>query len=505
MSGDATSPAVPSVPSDDAGRPWFRDLPRAVWWITAAHFLLLLVLAGRYGHHRDELYFLEATQHLALGYVDQPPLVVYLAWLQTELFGVAVDTLRYLSAVASAGSVVVGALLAREFGGGRRAQIVAAGALAGSPFVLTTGHLLSTATFDFFFWMVGILVATRLLRTGETRLWVAFGALVGIALWNKHLVILLAVSLVLALTVSRRWRLLTPKWLVLGGIIAVGIAAPTLWWQATNGWPQLEMAGALSDRLGNENRTMLLPLQLLLIGPFLLPLVIAGLRWLFQRGRGGETYRPLLIAYLAALVLTFATGGRPYYPLPLAATVVVAGAVALERASLRWLAPAVAINALVALPLSLPLVPEGDLASTPIGDINDTQVEQVGWVRLKNQIQLVRYALPAAEADDVVVVTGTYGEAGAIDLYGDHAGLTPAYSGHNSYWHWRRPTDDDATVIAVRLPEELLSRNFEDCELAATVEIPFGIDNEVAGQPIWVCRGLRGTWEQAWPDFRHYN
>ncbi|MDX1659158.1 MAG: glycosyltransferase family 39 protein [Nitriliruptorales bacterium] len=114
--------------------------------IAGAHLLLLLVLAGRYGHHRDELYFLEATHHLALGYVDQPPLVVYVAWLQTRLFGVAVDTLRYVPALASAASVVLGALLAREFGGGHRARILAAGAVAGAPFVLSTGHLLSTAT-----------------------------------------------------------------------------------------------------------------------------------------------------------------------------------------------------------------------------------------------------------------------------------------------------------------------------------------------------------------------
>ncbi|MDX1659159.1 MAG: hypothetical protein R3343_10105 [Nitriliruptorales bacterium] len=121
------------------------------------------------------------------------------------------------------------------------------------------------------------------------------------------------------------------------------------------------------------------------------------------------------------------------------------------------------------------------------------------------------------------MITGSYGEAGALDRArrgaerlnrsdgaspdrtGDPPDRPVPYSGHNSYWHWRRPTDDHATVIAVRMSEAFLARHFDDCELAATIEVPFGIDNEVAGQPIWLCRGLRGTWNQAWHDFRHYN
>ena len=477
---------------------------RPVAVVAAVQLVVLLALAGRYGFHRDELYFLEAGRHIALGYVDQPPLVAYLARAQTALFGDSVVAIRVVPALVSAVSVVLAGVLARELGGGRRAQVVAAAAVGAAGFVLAIGHLLSTATFDFAFWMAGIVLATRMLRTGDARLWLGFGVVAGLALWNKHLVVLLAVALVVALAIERRRDLLRPRWLLVGAAVASVLAAPTLWWQATNGWPQLEMAGALADRIGGENRAMLLPLQVLLLGPFLLPLLVAGIRWLYRRAAGGAVFRPLLWAYVAALVLTFVSGGRPYYPLPLAAAVVVAGVVAWEHRAPRRAVGLVVATVAVSLPLSLPVLPVDVLAWTPIGEINDTQVEQIGWPELVDQVAEVVAALPVADGE-VVILAGTYGEAGALDRYGAGTELPEVYSGHNAYWHWRRPTDDDATVVAVRMHQDTLARHFTECGQAGTVDIGLGIENEVYGHAIHVCRGLRGTWAEVWPELRHYN
>lgn len=473
--------------------------------IACVHLVVLLAVAGRYGYHRDELYFLEAGQHLAFGYVDQPPLVALLAWAQDTAFGGSVAAIRVIPALASAGSVVAAAVLARELGGGRRAQVIAAGAVAGGGFVLATGHLLSTATFDFALWMAVLVLAARMLRTGDARWWLAIGGIVGVALWNKQLIVLLPVALVAGLAADRRWELLAPAWLTAGAALAVVVAAPTLWWQGANGWPQAEMAQALSERLGTENRITLLPLQVLLLGPALLPFAFAGARWMWDRGGAdGGRYRPLLWAYGAALLLTFVTGGRPYYPLPLGAVVIVAGAVALRHADRAWLGGLLAINAVTAIVVVLPVVPATWQSSLPFNEVNDTLGETIGWPELASDVADVVSTLPPDERDAVVLLTGTYGEAGALDRYGPALGLSPPYSGHNSYWHWRRPTDDDATVVAVRMSRPFLKQHFEACEPAGRIDNGVGVDNEAQSQPLWICRGLRGTWRGRWPAFRHY-
>lgn len=477
-----------------------------VWVIAGLHAALLLAVATRYGFHRDELYFLEAGQHLAFGYVDQPPLVPFLARVQRELLGESVVAIRVVPALVSAGSVVLGGLLARELGGRGRSQALAAGAVAGAGFVLTMGHLLSTGTVDFAIWLALLVIAARLLRTGDRRLWVAYGAVAGAALWNKHLVVLLTLALLAGIVLDRRVELLSVRWLLAGGVLAVGLAAPVLVWQAVNGWPQLGMAQALSRRLGAENRLTLVPLHLVMLGPLLVPLGWMGARWLAGSGDGeGRPFRPLLWAYAVALLMTLASGGRPYYPLPLAAAVFIAGTVAVEW---RWarLAPSlVGLSALLAVPLALPLLPVEALDDSPLTAVNGSLVEMVGWPDLAESVASVVAALPAEERQDVVLITGSYGEAGALDRYGPALELPPAYSGHNSYWHWRRPATDDATVVAVRMPREFLLEHFDRCELAATVDNGLAIDNEAQGQPIWVCRDLRGTWPQRWPAFRHYS
>lgn len=298
-----------------------------------------------------------------------------------------------------------------------------------------------------------------MLRTGDPRLWAAYGVVVGVALWNKRLPVLLTVALLVALVADRRWQLLRTPWLVVGGILAAALIAPHVVWQATHGWPQLEMASALSARLGTENRITLLPLQLLLLGPPLVPLSGA-----VARGQG-----------------------RP------------------DPASARAVPRLIGINLVVGLPLSLPVLPVGVLAATPIGEVNDTLVEQVGWPALAQQVADVVADLPAGEAERAILLTGSYGEAGALDRYGPELGLPEVHSGHNSYWSWRRPPDDDAPVVAVRLSPDVLDEHFDTCEVAGTVDNGVGVDNEVQGAPIAVCRDLRGTWAQRWPRFRHVN
>ncbi len=68
------------------------------------------------------------------------------------MFGDSLVGLRLVSAVAAGLVVLCTGLLAREFGGGRGAQVLAAAGMAGAAFLLAVGHMLSTATFDLLAW-----------------------------------------------------------------------------------------------------------------------------------------------------------------------------------------------------------------------------------------------------------------------------------------------------------------------------------------------------------------
>jgi hypothetical protein len=158
-------------------------------------FAVLVAFAPRYGYHRDELYFLEAGRHLAWGYPDQPPFVPLLAWLMNDLAPGSVTVLRLPSAIAAAAIVPLCAVLARQFGGERGAQLLAAGSIAVSLLLLGAGHTLSPTTFDLLAWVLILLLVVAILRGGDERLWLAVGLLAGAGLLDDDLVVFLLAGL----------------------------------------------------------------------------------------------------------------------------------------------------------------------------------------------------------------------------------------------------------------------------------------------------------------------
>ena len=462
--------------------------------IAGALIALELALAPRYGWHRDELYYLEAGKHLAWGYVDQPPFVPFVARVANAIAPGSLVALRVLPAVSLATTVVIAALIARELGGGRGAQVAAAGVVASGAFVLGDGHLLGTPAFDVTAWMAILWLTARLLRTGETRLWVAMGAVAGVSLLNKNLLVLLGVALLAGFVGGRRSDLLRTGWLIAGGGLAAAIAAPHLVWQAQHGWPQFEMARALAERVGPENRVLMLPSQVLLVGP-----LYAAVLWRGARALATDAlFRPLLYAWPAGVAIALVVGGRPYYVMPLTIVVVVAGVVAAERAgALRSLPKLVVPSLITSALVALPVLPVSAVRAT--SSVNETSAESIGWPQLVDEVTATVDRLPAAERSSVIILTLTYGEAGAIDRFGPSRGLPHAYSPHNGYASFRRPADDSATVVAVRFQPGDLSPYFDTCERAGTIDNHRGIHNEAQGQPILICRGLRGTWPDVWP------
>jgi hypothetical protein len=223
-----------------------------------------------------------------------------------------------------------------------------------------------------------------------------------------------------------------------------------------------------------------------------------GARWL-ARDPSASRFRALLWAWPAAIVVTFATAGRPYYIAPLTIVVMLAGVVATEqRTGVGRLAWFIAANALISLPIALPLLP----VSAGTADLNDAVAETVGWPELTRQVADLVNTLPARERESVVILTGSYGEAGAIARFGPALGLPPAFSPHNSYADFRQPANDRATVVAVRFDVTDLAPYFARCRQVATVDNHRGVDNEVQGEPIFVCRGLRDHWAAVWKRMR---
>src|SRR5215471_3044699 len=143
-----------------------------VWLVAAVQAAVLIGTSWRYGYHGDEFYFIVAGSHPAIGYPDQPSLVPLLAWAMHDIGSGSLTVVRLPSAIVGGITTVLAALVAREVGGGRRAQTIAAASTAVSGFALAASHMTSTTTYDMLGTTAFLYLIIRALerRSGKTLL-----------------------------------------------------------------------------------------------------------------------------------------------------------------------------------------------------------------------------------------------------------------------------------------------------------------------------------------------
>ena len=456
-------------------------------------------MADRYGWHRDELYYLASSRHLALGYVDYPPITPVLARLDQAIFPGSLPGLRLLTVLAGAAVIVIAALSARDLGGDALAQSLAGLAVLISPMFVGANILFQTVSFDQLVWAMICWLFVRLLRGADPREWLLLGLVFGIGLETKYTVIGLGVAILIGLLATSERRQLASRWPWLGFGIAILLLLPNIAWQVGHDWDSV--AYTLNHRGATDGPIAYWVQQLLLAGPQLLPIVVMGVVWLWRNPR----FRAAAVTIIAVELLFFLAGGKAYYPAPIYPLAYAAGCIWLvEAVRRRWIrrvavALAVAVT-LVLLPVGLPVLPAKAMADSGIWKARKDFADMYGWPDLVQQVTTVYQQLPLADRGSVMILASNYGEAGALDLFGH--GLPPVVSAHLTYYFWAPAHMAPSTVIVVGYPRDYLATFFGDVQQAGTITNSYGLRNEEFGKPIWICRSPLVPLDQAWPRLK---
>jgi len=470
-------------------------LSRWVTAIAAAQLAVLLATAWRYGYHRDELYFIVAGSHPALGYPDQPPLVPLLAWALHSIHP-SLTLLRAPSAIASAATTMLAALVTREVGGATRAQVVAAGCTAVSGFALAVGHFVTTTTFDLLSTTAFLWLLIRGVRRGGGPSLLAAGLVAGIGCEAKPQVAFVGVVAVAALLVLGPRQPLRSPWALAGVVAAIAIVAPYAVWQQLHGWPQLTVASNIGGS-AEGGRAGFIPFQLVMVSPLLVPVWVAGLLAPFRRAEW-RALRFLPWAYAACGLLYIAGNGKAYYLASFYPALLGLGAVP----TAKWLrtrgrrvvlVAAVVVSAAFSAYIALPLLPAGSLQGSAPMKINPDIGEEVGWPAFAATVSRAWDSIP--NRAHTAIFTGNYGEAAAVQLLAH----LHAFSGQTGFALWGPPpaTDTRALVIGG-------TYLFDHCRRLATIYNGLGLQNDEQGTPVSLCRPS-APWPVLWPRLRHYD
>ncbi|MEV5832904.1 glycosyltransferase family 39 protein [Nocardia sp. NPDC052112] len=483
--------------------------------IAATALVVLLFSASRYDYFGDELYFLAAGRRPSFGYADQGPVVPLLARLMDTIAPGNFFVLRLPVVALTVLGVVLCAVLAREFGGGRIAQTYAAIGYATSPFLLLQGKMLTTNAVDTVLWVIITWLVVRWVRTRRDRLLLCAALVTAVDMQVKWLIPFFWIGVAVGSLIFGPRELVRRPLLWLGAAIVVAATMPSLIWQARHDWPQLAMGKVIigeQDMLGG--RVVFIPQAVLLAGYFGAVLLMYGV-WALLCHTSLRPYRFLGATLLILIAIFLVIGGRIYYMAGMYGVVFAAGAVGLgelanrlDPAPRRWVTGAGAALAAVAAGFLLWSTPWRDAAqvrppvSAAEAAVNIGVYGEFGWPELISGVTKAYDSLTPAERADAIIITETYWQASALDQF-ERANLPPIYSPSRGFGYFGTPPDTASAVIAVGVEDSFLHWDFDNCAPVAKVDSRIGYPGNTQGVTVWTCTGLRHSWSEVWSTWMH--
>jgi len=492
--------------------------------LALATVLIHLLSNPGYGYFRDELYYIACSKHLAWGYVDQPPFSIFVLALNGRLLGYSLFALRLLPALCGGLVAFLMGLIAKEMGGARYAQALAVTAFIIGGGYLAIGNYYSMNCFDHLFWALAIYLLVRILKGGDTRLWVLLGLVAGLGLGNKYSVGFFGLGLIVGLALTPARKHFLDKWLWVGGALATLIFLPHVLWEVHNHFPTAEF-------IHNVTLKKNLPLTpwaflgecALEVHPFTLPIWLAGLIYLFLSPQGRK-FQTLGWSCFAVLAILLNTHSKPYYLAPAFLLLLPAGGVAIEafiaRRNWNWVKPAyltmLVLGGILAAPTALPILPpetflrcqrrlgiklsSGERGDDP-GKLQQMYADMFGWPEMTAQVAQIYNHLSPEEKADCVIGASNYGEAGAIDFFGKKYGLPNAISSHNNYWFWGPGNKPGKVLLVIGGSKEGYENMYEDVEQVGTFANPYAHES---GRPIFLCHNPKHTLQEIWPHIHSF-
>ncbi|MBV8050949.1 MAG: glycosyltransferase family 39 protein [Acidobacteriaceae bacterium] len=498
-----------------------------IWAIALVKLVFHIYFNNRYGYFRDEFDYIACANHLAWGYVDQPPLVPFLLHICQGVLGDSLRSIRLMPAVATSLLVVQAAVIARELGGRGYALVLTAITVALAPQYLSNGSLLGTNCLEPNLWMGCAYFAIVAIKRNDPRYWLCFGVVAGLGMQEKYSIALFGFGIVVGLLLTEQRRVFLNKWIWIGGAAAFLIFLPNLLWNVHYHWPFLE----LMHNVRAEGRDVVLPAgqyffqQTLLVGPLTAPIWLTGLIGFFVSPRL-KMYRVLGWSYVVCYGVLFFLHGKNYYLAPIYPMLMASGAVILESAFTKprwgWLKPTIAaviaLNGIYLIPVAVPVFsPSRFLEYTkylpfklPVMEHAHARAalpqwysDQFGWNEIVAETAVAWNQLAPEERHSCGIFAQNYGQAGAIDFLGRRYGLPQSLSGHQTWFLWGPRGYSGNCLIVLDDSKEKLQELFQEVDYVGTsADNPYALEKEI---DIYICRGAKfGTLAQLWPSLKRW-
>jgi hypothetical protein len=485
-------------------------------------------LFASYGIFRDEFYYIACSNRLAAGYVDQPPLSIYLLAFWKMIFGESLFAIRLFPAMIAALTVYFTGLLTARIGGKTVAVLTACVTLAFSPIFLGINTIFSMNTFDHLFWVLSAYFVVRIIQDNKPLFWILLGVTLGFGMLNKISMAWFGAGLFAGLLFTSLRIHLKTRWPYVTAAIVFIIFLPFIIWNITHNYAHLEFIRNAST----YKYSGLTPADFI-SGQLLLPGLIAILIWLpgllfFFMNKEAKKYRILGIIFLTTfLILIINWHSKAEYLSPAYPLMYAGGGLFIEKIfsgkSFGWVKYAliilIVITGIISLPMAIPILPVNKFISyssflgishqnsehKQLADLPQFYADMFGWEDLAKTVSSVYKTIPDSEKSTTIVFADNYGEAGALEYYSSKYQLPPVVCPHNSYWYWANPDEQKIkTIIVIGGDTANLKKIFQGVVLAADHKTKYSMPYE-NNLPVFICRGIKQSLKDIWQRNKNFS
>ncbi|PKP29588.1 MAG: hypothetical protein CVU00_14850 [Bacteroidetes bacterium HGW-Bacteroidetes-17] len=477
---------------------------------------LHLIADSHSGFQGDELLHIETDKHLAFGYMEFPPLIGLLAFIQ-NLFGSNAVFIHHLfSHIAALLIIIYVAKTTVELGGKNKAVFLVLLAILIAPGFGRSQQLFQPVVFSQLFWVLAFYQLTRFVKyLDEKSLWflTLFCTLSFLTKYDS-IFFLFGLSSLLFFKKTRTALIAHKFWLNI--IVFIFCILPNIIWQFSNGFPLLQMTERLYEmQLEKISRLDILANLVMAINPATsLLLVIPAIIYII-RVKDNSVIRIVSVAIGLSFLLLLYKNGKAYYFFPIILTILPFGALFWERIVLvkrKWIMYPITVLLIlgaVLIPFGMPVYSfnrylekvypheKKDIEGGKYGVKYDEYYTQEKWETTMQAVQYVYNSLPNNEKENCLIWGKHYGQAGAVNLFGEAYNLPEAFSYHGSFFSWTPEGKMPETVIGLSYQVgDFFKSYFEEVTLVKSIYNPFADNEEELYQRIYICRKPKQDFEK---------
>ena len=476
---------------------------------------LVLHLVADYnsGFHSDELLHIATGNHPAIGYMEFPPMIGWIAWIQDQFGSNAVFVHHIFTHIATILILILTGLSTIELGGKYKAVFLALLCIMISPGFDRSHQLFQPVVFSELFWMLSFYLLVRFVKEpGNKNLFyltlaLAFGFL------TKYDIVFFIAGICGLFFFKNMQKILLSKQVWKFILLFVVIVSPNLWWQYVHDFPMFQMFSRLYETQLDKLSVVGVVGQLIIdLNPVTLFIWLPGLFYMFN-GKDQATYLPLAVCVTLSILVLALAKGKQYYFFSDIIFLIIFGSIWFEQKVLAWrkwlLYPVSALfilTGLFLLPWGLMVLPLNSFISvyklnkgeSKFG-IPDEYYTKSKWDKTMTAIKAVYDSLPAKERQRCLIWGKHYSQAGAVNLLGSNYNIPKAFSYHGSFYLWAPDGQMPETVIAFTNGEakiDFFENYFKSVTAVRRVYNPYADFEEDRYQTIYICKKPKQNFDE---------